>query len=245
VHIGRSIGRQSSLSIVKSEKIDLQVEFTSGRQSYSRSDPLASHQGFGFRENSLHRIEDSRTCLPELRLGKRVGFTKRIYSLGDGIDPKPLIRSQPVSALVLAVPLLICSHEYRRQFHKTGRLAISATGMAMMPILKNSHAVITTFSRRRAMSQRIVPSEPVTERLGPRSTPIRIACATTLVSCTCRIAEPLIRPTGKLFIPFERNACHESCCSFGNPGSTLRSPRSPVSRQCFYDDKESSHEWQD
>jgi hypothetical protein len=46
-------------------------------------------------------------------------FTKRIYSLGDGIDPKPLIRSPPVSALVLAVPLLICSHEYRRQFHKT------------------------------------------------------------------------------------------------------------------------------
>ena len=35
--------------------------------------------------------------------------------------------------------------------------------MAMMPILKNSQAVITTFSRRRAMSQRIVASESVTE----------------------------------------------------------------------------------
>jgi hypothetical protein len=76
-------------------------------------------------------------------------------------DPKPQIRSQPVPALVLAVPLLICWHEYRRQFHKTSKLAISATGMAMMPILKNSQAVITTFSRRRAMSQRIVASEPV------------------------------------------------------------------------------------
>jgi hypothetical protein len=37
---------------------------------------------------------------------------------------------------VLAVPLLICWHEYRRQFHKTSKLAISATGMAMMPIFE-------------------------------------------------------------------------------------------------------------
>jgi acetyl esterase/lipase len=36
---------------------------------------------------------------------------------------------------------LICSYEYRRQF-QTSKLAISATGMAMMPILKNSPAFI-------------------------------------------------------------------------------------------------------
>ena len=84
------------------------------------------------------------------------------------------------------------------QFHKTSKLAIRANGIAMMPILKNSQAVISTFSRRRAMSQRIVASEPVTERLGPRSTPIKIACATTLVSSACRIAAPLIRPMGKI-----------------------------------------------
>src|SRR6266852_507414 len=137
--------------------------------------------------------------------------------------------SQPVPALVLAVPLLIRSHEYRRQFHKKSKLAISATGMAMRPILKNSQAVITTFSRRRAMSQRIVASEPVTERLGPRSTPISIACATTLVSCACRIAAPLIRPTGKLLIPFETNAATRAAVPLATQVVVSASPRRPVS----------------
>src|ERR1039458_2260274 len=125
--------------------------------------------------------------------------------------------------------ILICSREYPRQFHKTSKLAISATGMAIMPILKNSQAVISTFSRRRAMSQRIVASEPVTERLGPRSTPIRIACATTVVSCACRIAAPLIRPTGKLFIPFESNATTRAAVPLATQRVVSASARSPVS----------------
>ncbi len=42
-----------------------------------------------------------------------------------------------------------------------------AKGIATMPTLKNSHAVISTFSRRSAISQRIVAREPVTDRFGP------------------------------------------------------------------------------
>src|ERR1700733_4385866 len=99
-------------------------------------------------------------------------------------------------------------------FHKTSKLPISATGIAIIPTLKNSHAVISTFSRRSAISHKIVASDPVTERFGPRSTPIKIACVTTLLPCECRIAAPLINPTGKLFIPFESNATADAATPF-------------------------------
>src|SRR5258708_34051310 len=54
----------------------------------------------------------------------------------------------------------------------------SAGGMTRRPSLRNRRDEIYSPSRRTAISHRMVASEPVTERLGPRSTPTRIAPAT-------------------------------------------------------------------
>ena len=54
---------------------------------------------------------------------------------------------------------LLCWREYLHRFHRISKLAISGTGMAIMPVLNNSQAVISTFSCPRAMSQRIVARE--------------------------------------------------------------------------------------
>lgn len=61
------------------------------------------------------------------------------------------------------------------QFHSASTAPAKANGIAIIPIRRNSHAVICTFSRRNAISQRIVASDPVTDRFGPKSTPIKIA----------------------------------------------------------------------
>jgi hypothetical protein len=53
-----------------------------------------------------------------------------------------------------------------------------AGGMTTIPSFRNCQAATRSPSRRKAISQRIVASEPVTERFGPRSTPIRIAPVT-------------------------------------------------------------------
>jgi hypothetical protein len=55
---------------------------------------------------------------------------------------------------------------------------MSAGGMTTMPSFRNCHAVTASPSRLRAVNQRIVASDPVTERLGPRSTPINIPLVT-------------------------------------------------------------------
>jgi len=49
--------------------------------------------------------------------------------------------------------------------------------MAKIPILKKSQTPTCSFSLCSPISQRIVASDPVTERLGPRSTPISTARA--------------------------------------------------------------------
>ena len=51
----------------------------------------------------------------------------------------------------------------------------SATGMTTIPILKNAHAENASSSRLKAFSHRIVASEPVTDRFGPRSMPATTA----------------------------------------------------------------------
>ena len=56
--------------------------------------------------------------------------------------------------------------------------AIKAGGVTSRPSLRNGQAPTSIFSRRSATSQRMVASDPVTDRLGPRSTPIRIALMT-------------------------------------------------------------------
>src|SRR5215472_12407197 len=53
-----------------------------------------------------------------------------------------------------------------------------AKDVTIRPTFKKVQALTCRFSRRRAMSQRIVANDPVTERLGPRSIPMSIAFAT-------------------------------------------------------------------
>ena len=59
----------------------------------------------------------------------------------------------------------------------------SAGGITARPSLRNREAPTCSPSRRSAISQRMVASEPVTDRLGPRSTPIRIAPVTWVGTC--------------------------------------------------------------
>ncbi len=55
---------------------------------------------------------------------------------------------------------------------------INAGGITNMPSRRKRSAPTCSPSRRSATSHRIVASEPVTDRFGPRSTPIRIAAVT-------------------------------------------------------------------
>src|SRR5258708_19616077 len=86
------------------------------------------------------------------------------------------------------------------------RATTNAGGMTTIPSFRNCHAVTASPSRLRAISHRIVASEPVTEGLGPRSTPIN----TPLVTCRgtsapCLTLAPT-KPLGSLFIRFEPTA---------------------------------------
>lgn len=47
-------------------------------------------------------------------------------------------------------------------------------GMTNMPIRRTFHVPTSSPSRRRTINQRMVASEPVTDKFGPRSTPISI-----------------------------------------------------------------------
>src|SRR5580698_7692317 len=79
-----------------------------------------------------------------------------------------------------------------------------AMGAATTPILKNDHALTDCFSRRRTISQRIVASDPVTERLGPRSTPMSSAFRNVSGTWVWLSAAPVRRPEGRLLMTFER-----------------------------------------
>src|ERR1700693_1341223 len=76
--------------------------------------------------------------------------------------------------------------------------ANKAIGIATAPILKKSQKFTSIFCLRKAMSHRIVASEPVIERLGPRSTPIRTALATRPLACAAWSVAPASKPKGRL-----------------------------------------------
>src|SRR3974390_2936475 len=76
--------------------------------------------------------------------------------------------------------------------------ATSAGGVTSAPIARKRQAVTSIFCRRKATSQRMVAREPVTEKFGPRSTPIRIAATTEAGRWSLAATEPATRPTGRL-----------------------------------------------
>ena len=89
------------------------------------------------------------------------------------------------------------------------RAADRATGIAIAPTLRNFQKLMSmgsppgfspsgVESLRRASSQRMVASEPVTERLGPRSTPMRTALAMRPWVWEAWMVAPAIRPSGRL-----------------------------------------------
>ena len=66
-----------------------------------------------------------------------------------------------------------------------------AGGITSAPSLRKVQALTLSPSRRSAVNQRMVASEPVTDRFGPRSTPISTALRTwsgTRASSTTRLA---------------------------------------------------------
>src|SRR5258706_5613140 len=83
------------------------------------------------------------------------------------------------------------------------RATTNAGGMTTIPSFRNCHAVTASPSRLRAISHRIVASEPVTERLGPRSTPINIPLVTCRGTSALWLTVAATKPVGRLFIRFE------------------------------------------
>ena len=75
----------------------------------------------------------------------------------------------------------------------------SAGGMITRPSLRNVHAPTACPSRRSAVSHRMVASEPVTDRFGPRSMPTSTAPVTAEGACAACTAVPAISPAGRLF----------------------------------------------
>src|SRR5882757_7980730 len=86
------------------------------------------------------------------------------------------------------------------------RATTNAGGMTTIPSFRNCHAVTASPSRLKAISHRIVASEPVTERLGPRSTPINIPLVTCRGTLALWLTVAATKPVGRLFIRFEAKA---------------------------------------
>src|SRR5882762_6764 len=84
--------------------------------------------------------------------------------------------------------------------------AMSAGGITRQPSPKNFQALTVCPSRRSATNHKMVAREPVTDRLGPRSTPIRSAPVTCGDNCAPLATEPAISPSGKLLIKLQRAA---------------------------------------
>src|SRR3984957_18356341 len=82
----------------------------------------------------------------------------------------------------------------------------SVGGITKMPRRRKRSAPTCSPSRRSAISQRIVASEPVTERFGPRSTPIRTAPVICCDACAACVVVAAINPVGRLLIRFETRA---------------------------------------
>ena len=92
----------------------------------------------------------------------------------------------------------------------------SAGGIITMPSFRNDPTPTVWPSRRSAMSHRMVASEPVTDRLGPRLTPIRTA--------PCNVIRRLIA--------LNRAAGDQSCRQIveevaGNSDNDARAPSGP------------------
>src|SRR5665213_2342925 len=84
--------------------------------------------------------------------------------------------------------------------------ATAPGGITTMPSFGNCHAVTATPSRRSAISQRIVASEPVTERLGPRSTPINSPLVTCTGTSALWLTVAATRLVGRLLRRFDAKA---------------------------------------
>lgn len=72
--------------------------------------------------------------------------------------------------------------------------------MTTDPILKNFMKSTSSPSQRIERSHRIVASEPVIDRFGPRSTPISMASITRSGLCACNAAALAASPAGRLLI---------------------------------------------
>src|SRR6185437_7942782 len=101
-----------------------------------------------------------------------------------------------------------CRVVYNRVQRQTNTERARAGGITRIPYRKNFPKLTSSPSRRKAISHKIVASEPVTERFGPRSTPISTAFRSTFETAKPEwivagfIALAATRPTGRLFAAF-------------------------------------------
>src|SRR5664279_4642193 len=100
-------------------------------------------------------------------------------------------RAQPVRAL--------CAHNAASD-------ATSAAGIATAPVFRKVQPLTFSPCLRSATSHRMVASDPVTDRFGPRSMPMATALWTTGSTPAPMTTEPAIRPAGRLFMRLHANA---------------------------------------
>ncbi len=74
------------------------------------------------------------------------------------------------------------------------------------PTFKNRQPLISSPSRRNAISHNTVAKDPVTERFGPKSTPISTASRMCAGAENAWIAPPASNPDGKLLTRFDSTA---------------------------------------
>jgi len=90
--------------------------------------------------------------------------------------------------------------------HNAAIAQTSAVVIIKMPSFKKVHALTIKFSRRKATSQSMVAREPVMERFGPKSIPIKTALFTISGRCPGCTALAAIRPVGRLFMRLQVKA---------------------------------------
>ena len=105
-----------------------------------------------------------------------------------------------------------------RSREKVASDASRAGGITRQPSARKRQALTVWPSRRKATSHRIVASDPVTDRLGPRSTPMSTAPVSSGDACAPPATVPAINPSGRLLTTLHSTATRlpaPSDASFG------------------------------
>ena len=129
---------------------------------------------------------------------------------------------------------------------------ISAGGITCAPTLRKVQKLTFSFSRRIALNQRMVASDPVIERFGPMSTPISTASTTRCGACACTSVELAMSPAGRLLIrllatamrPADVDAAPISDCAEAFPERARECADETGAIECFDKNEQTSDQRQ-